>query len=135
MHPAHASPAKTPQKQHVLVDYIMNGDSVNLEKTAENTYRLTFKYKSPTGLICSVLTFVEESFNVQTNTTEKLEADKAKGSEKHAHLEKCTDEKLATIDGLKIVAKEKYNFGDQLLNNYYPLIIRLVSCLTLPIGK
>lgn len=82
-----ASGSPAPKKQHFIVDYMIYDDSMQLEQTAANTYKLTFKYYAESPLTCSVFTFVEESFNVTTATTENLKSDTRYGSEQHLQLQ------------------------------------------------
>lgn len=119
-----------PVKQHITMDYMIYDESINFTKSdkfkEDFQYTLHFTYTSGSDLLCSAFTFVEESFNIDTYTTENVVADKKNGSEKHVALA-AGDNKNAVIDPLKIVMKENYNFTSDLINNYYPLIIRLVD--------
>lgn len=122
-----------PMKQHIVMNYMIDDESMLLKKIEDNKYSLHFNYTAASELLCSVFTFVEESFNVESYTTENMQPDKKNGSEKHVALNPGRNQQ-AQIDGLRVVYKENYNFSDNLINNYYPLIIRLVGSRT-DLGK
>ena len=119
--------AQKPPKPHVILSYMIFESSMVLKQTGENTFTLTFKYQAETELVVSLFTFVEESFNVDTSTTEGLVADKKKGSEHHLVLPPSPQPKETKIEGINIKMDEKYYFAETILNNYYPLMIRFVS--------
>lgn len=118
-------------RQYIIVAYQMKDDTVELVETAKDTFTLNFSYRSPTELMCSLFTFVEESFNVDTYTTENLVIDKNKGGEQHLTLP-ATGEKDApgSIPKVTVKVDQKYFFTDTIQNNYYPMLIRLVDYLS-----
>lgn len=115
-----------PSKQHFIVDYMIKDDSMQLVKTADNTYKLTFGYLAESPLTCSVFTFVEESFNLLTMTTEKLKCDPRYGCESHIQLKAGKDMNAAVPDA-KVSTSMNYFFTTKMQNSIYPLMIRLVS--------
>lgn len=123
--PAINQPPK-PSKQHFIFDYMIKDDTYELHQTDHNVYSLTFKYVSGSPLVCSVFTFAEDSFNIETATTESLKPHEKFGNEKHIQLAKG-EGKEAKIDGLKVASEENYNYTTNIVNCYYPLLIRLVG--------
>lgn len=122
-----ATPQK-PMRQHVIVDYMIFDDTISFEMTSKDLYKMKFKYTAETDLMCSIFTFVEESFNVQSYTTENMEASKEHGFEKHISIG-IGKEKMLEVPGIKIATGQPYVFAEHLVNNYYPLIVRLVTNL------
>lgn len=104
-------------------------DSLELSESAENTYTLSFDYTSNSGLMASVFCFVEESFNVESFTTENLKVDSRYGGEAHKSLEPGIKAK-AEFNNLHLLAKEKYFYSNDLVNNFYPMVIRLENRLS-----
>jgi len=109
-------------------------NSVTFELTDKDKYKMKFKYTAETDLMCSIFTFVEESFNVQSYTTENMESSKEHGFEKHVTLG-VGKERVLEVPDIKVATGQPYVFAEHLVNNYYPLIIRLVSPVNLTPGK
>lgn len=114
-----------PLRQHVIVDYMIFDDSITFERTAGDRYKMKFKYTAESDIMCSIFTFVEESFNVQSYTTENIEISKEHGFEKHISIG-IGKEKVLEVPDIKVATGQPYIFAENLVNNYYPLIVRLV---------
>lgn len=123
--PGHTQTPQKPVRQHVIVDYMIFDDSISFERTAPDRYKMKFKYTAETDIMCSIFTFVEESFNVQSYTTENIEISKDHGHEKHISIG-IGKEKVLEVADIKVATGQPYIFAENLVNNYYPLIIRLV---------
>jgi hypothetical protein len=127
--PVQAAPqASKPHRQHVVVDYMIYEDTISLEMISKDHYKMTFKYTAESELMCSIFTFVEESFNIQSYTTENMEISKEHGFEKHISIG-VGKEKMLEVPDIKVATGQPYVFSEHLVNNYYPLIIRLVRGL------
>ena len=116
-----------PPKPHVIVSYMLFENSMILTETSHHKFTLSFKYQAETELVMSLFTFVEETFNVDTYTTEGIATDKKKGSEHHLVLPASPQPKEVKVEDIFVKMDEKYYFNEAILNNYYPLMIRLVA--------
>lgn len=101
-------------------------DGITFERTAPDRYKMKFKYTAESDIMCSIFTFVEESFNVQSYTTENIEISKEHGYEKHISIG-IGKEKVLEVPEIKVATGQPYIFAENLVNNYYPLIVRLVG--------
>ncbi len=119
-------PRPKPSKQHFILDYMIKEESVELNQTNHNVYTLNFKYVASSPLTISVFTFVEESFHVDTDITEDLKPNPNLGNQQHQQLPPGEGME-AHIKDLMVVCEEKYNFGANIVNCCYPLLIRLVG--------
>jgi hypothetical protein len=128
--PVQASPQapSKPLRQHVVLDYMIYEDSIIFEMISKDHYKMKFKYTAESDLMCSIFTFVEESFNIQSYTTENMEISKEHGFEKHISIS-MGKEKMLEVPDIKVATGQPYIFAEHLVNNYYPLIIRLVRGL------
>ena len=118
-----------PPKPHIILSYMIFDTDIYLKQTGDKTFTLNFNYQSETDLLISVFTFAQEMFNIETYTTEGLSADKLKGSEHHVNLSPSPEPKQAKVEKVKVLLDEKYNFTEKFLNNFYPMMIRIVRCV------
>lgn len=127
-------PPAQPKKQHVVVDYMVHEDSIVFTKLPEGThfYKLDFNYSAKTALMASVYTFTQECFNIDTYTTEDIKPDPNRGCESMLNLN-AGDKAHFTVPKMKIIAEEKYIYGEHVVNNFYPFLMRLV--LSVHTGK
>lgn len=118
-----------PNKYHFLIDYMIMDDSIELVETSPGIYTLKFDYISKGILTCSAFTFVEETFNVEFYTTERMTVSPKSGSEIHVSLPNSPNDqtkKGAIIQNLRVNPAEAYFFTKEQQNNFYPLALRLV---------
>lgn len=115
-------------RQHIPMAYQIQDDTMELLQTDDGKFTLTFKYSAQSNIMCSLFTFVEETFNVETFTTENMVHEPQKGGEQHLTLPATGGkQEEATISNVTVKPDIKYYFTETMQNNYYPMIIRYVN--------